>query len=131
MSGPDRRPALESILAAEARRLAAMTAGDVAALDALLAEDCLYVHSTGATDTKTTYLEQFATGAIKYLSLSVDDLRPMDLNGVVLLPHRLTGQALVGGTSRSLRSRIVAIWQIIDGTPRMRYLQSTNLPEPP
>ena len=43
-----------------------MIKGDVVALDAALAEDCLYVHSYGAAQTKSEFVAAFRTGALAY-----------------------------------------------------------------
>lgn len=45
------------ILALEARRCAALTSGDVAALGALMAEDLVHVHGNGHLDGKDAYLD--------------------------------------------------------------------------
>ena len=60
---------------AEEQRRQAMLGGDIAALEALLSDGLVYVHSTGGRDTKTTYLNKLASGSLKYLSLSFEDLQ--------------------------------------------------------
>lgn len=44
----------------------AMLAHDIAALDALLAEDCVYVHSTGVVETKAEFLAGVRDGLYEY-----------------------------------------------------------------
>lgn len=44
----------------------AMLAHDIPGLDALLAEDCTYVHSTGLAETKAELLEGVRTGLYEY-----------------------------------------------------------------
>ena len=46
----------DQILALEQRRFKAMCAGDVGALDQLLHRDLKYTHSSGAVDSKASYL---------------------------------------------------------------------------
>ena len=48
--------------AAEERRTRAMAASDVAALAEFIDDDCRYVHSSGAVDTKASYLEKLRLG---------------------------------------------------------------------
>jgi hypothetical protein len=58
-----------AVLRADETRIYAMLANDTAALDDMLTDDCLYVHSTGATQTKTEFLAALRTGAMKYTAL--------------------------------------------------------------
>ena len=56
-------------LALEEGRRLALLAGDVAALQDLLAQELIYVHSTGVTDTKESYVNKLSRGVLKYLEL--------------------------------------------------------------
>jgi ketosteroid isomerase-like protein len=49
-----------------ARLYAAMLAHDIPALDALLTDDCVYVHSTGLAETKAAFLDGVRTGLYEY-----------------------------------------------------------------
>ncbi|HEV2634877.1 MAG TPA: nuclear transport factor 2 family protein [Actinocrinis sp.] len=123
------------VLAAEAARLAAMTAADTSALAELLAPQCRYVHSTGASDDRDSYLAKLADGSLRYLTVEALDVQPVNLGSTVLVLHRMRAEALVDGTPRSLHSQIVAVWQVAETGPaeggaRLVYLQSTNLPSP-
>ena len=60
----DREGALEA--AADAR-VAALVAGDVAALGAILSDDLHYVHSSGVADTKEAFLANLVSGKTKYV----------------------------------------------------------------
>jgi Domain of unknown function (DUF4440) len=66
MNAPVTRLDPESALAADQARRNAMAADDLEGLAALLADECLYVHSTGAVDTKQSYLAKLADGSIRY-----------------------------------------------------------------
>jgi hypothetical protein len=52
----------QEILRVEARRIDAMVALDLEALDPILADDLSYSHSSGRTDTKTSFLELVRSG---------------------------------------------------------------------
>ena len=52
----------QEILRVEAKRIDAMVALDLAALDPILADDLSYSHSSGRTDTKATFLELVRSG---------------------------------------------------------------------
>ena len=64
LAATDREGALNA--AADAR-VAALVAGDVAALGAILSDDLHYVHSSGVIDTKESFLSNLSSGVIDYL----------------------------------------------------------------
>jgi hypothetical protein len=56
----------QEILRVEGKRIDAMVALDLAALDPILADDLSYSHSSGRTDTKASFLE-LATTSVSIL----------------------------------------------------------------
>jgi ketosteroid isomerase-like protein len=60
---------MHEIAAAERGLYDAMTARDFAALDAILADDVVYVHSTAVAETKTGYLAAVRDGLYEYGSI--------------------------------------------------------------
>jgi ketosteroid isomerase-like protein len=128
MNDPVRRLDPESALAADQARRAAMAAGDLDALAALLADDCLYVHSSGMVDTKQSYLAKLADGAIRYSSVEAVEVRLIELGSAVVVSHRMQAEAVVGGEPRSLRGQAAAIWASADNGPQLVYFQSTTVP---
>jgi len=66
-------PGVAAILRVDEARLAAMLQPDVAALDELLARDCLYVHSSGWTQTKEELLAALKNGALRYAVLQYNE----------------------------------------------------------
>lgn len=61
--GPD----ASSILGLEDRRFQAMTAGDLATLDQLIADDLRFVHSNGTVEDKHEFLRKLRAGERRYL----------------------------------------------------------------
>lgn len=119
-------PAEQAVRQAEDRRVKAMIDDDFAALDAVLADDLTYAHSSGAVDTKASYLESLKSGKTKYLTF---DRTP----SVV----RLYGDTAVvtGAATLSLRGqaapfslRYTLVYVRRDGQWRMVAWQSTRLP---
>jgi ketosteroid isomerase-like protein len=60
-------PDAAAILAMEDQRFQAMIAQDVAALDALIAEDLRFVHSNGTVEDKAEFLRKLRDGERRYL----------------------------------------------------------------
>ena len=120
-------PAAEqAVRQVEDRRIKAMIDDDFATLEAVLADDLTYGHSSGVVDTKASYIETLRSGKTKYLTF---DRTP----SVV----RLYGDtAIVTGTATlSLRGqpapftlRYTLAYVLREGQWRMVAWQSTRLP---
>lgn len=80
-----------SVLEAEGARFLAMTNVDFAALDTLLADDLLYTHTSGLSETKSAFLESLRSGRLRYVSI-----KPTELQVTPLGPDA----AVVTGRSR-------------------------------
>ena len=129
MAGPRlaaQTPAEEAVRQVEDRRIKAMIDDDFVALEATLADDLTYGHSSGAVDTKASYLEALKSGKTKYLTF---DRTP----SVV----RLYGETAVitGAATLSLRGqaapftlRYTLVYVKREGQWRMVAWQSTRLP---
>jgi hypothetical protein len=76
-------------LALEERRRQALLAGDVLALQDLLADGLVYVHSTGVCDRKDSYLNKLSGGSLKYLALNFSDLQVQSLPQVAVVTGRM------------------------------------------
>lgn len=122
-----------SALIAEEQRRQAMLGGNIAALDGLLSEGLVYVHSTGGGDTKTTYLDKLASGNLKYLSLSFEDLQVHGAGPVQVVTGRMSAEVSIGGQSKALRSLFLTVWMPepgADGQQVMRMLAYQGAPYP-
>ena len=66
---------INDIVAAEQDLYRAMIVQDFAALDAILADDMVYVHSTAVAETKDGYLAGIGNGLYEYISIESDAVR--------------------------------------------------------
>jgi diadenosine tetraphosphate (Ap4A) HIT family hydrolase len=122
-------PAHAAVHEAEELRTKAMVAGDIATLTALLDDDCRYVHSSGAVDTKASYLAKLQAGEIGYSWIRTPDQRFVEVAGAVGVSHRMEAELVLAGVPRPYQSRAFSLWR---GTPqglRLAYFQATALPE--
>ena len=101
----------DGLRAAEAARLQAMQTNDGAALGALLSDTLVYQHSTGARDTRQSYLGRMACGALCYEK--VEFLAPeFRLIGRVGLVHaRMRATVVGGGSRREVANSYLAVWE--------------------
>jgi ketosteroid isomerase-like protein len=65
----------DEVKAAENEWLTGITKNDFRKLDLVLAEDLMYLHSTGVMDSKASYVKSLQTGKQKYVSGKINDLK--------------------------------------------------------
>jgi ketosteroid isomerase-like protein len=118
----------ESLKDAELNRFKVMVAKDVTGLQAVLHNDLVYFHSSGAQDNKETYIASIASGKSSYLAITPEDLQ-----------HRVYGktgintgivniqQKAADGTQTTLRLRFTDVFVYADKRWQMVSWQSTKL----
>lgn len=121
----------ETVLAADDRRIAAMTTVDTTALEAVLDDDLRYAHSNGTVDTKQSFIDLVESGRTKYL-----EYRPAERH--VTFPAE--GIALVAGRAElvvendtgrnAITLSYLAVWREVQGEWKLRAWQSARLREP-
>ena len=105
-----------------------MVEGDLSVLSALIDDDCRYVHSSGAVDTKATYLEKLQTGEVGYTWIRSSQQVVLDVGGGMAVSHLMEAQLVLSGVSRPYRSQAVALWRQTPLGLRLAYFQATALP---
>jgi hypothetical protein len=120
----------DTVLALDAERSRAMVAGDVAALDRILADDLVYTHSTGISESKGEFIEKIRSGARKYRKMASSDVRARGEGGAVILNGRVDGEVEAGGMRIFLSLAFTAVYVERGGRWQMAAYESTKLPEP-
>jgi hypothetical protein len=117
-----------SLLAAEEARRLAMLAADTAALDTLLSDTLAYTHSTGAVDSKASYLQLLAGGALRYETLEfvAPQARLLGTAGLVSAVMRATIRK--GDVRREIASSYLAVWERTAAGWVLQAVQATALP---
>ena len=120
---------MDEIIELENQRIAAMIAGDEAALDAILADDLIYTHSTARVETKAEFIGNLTSGRIRYVSFERDDVNIQDYGDTAVV----TGHAklYVTGSDRDLKFqvRFLDVYCKHNGSWQMVAWQSTKLPD--
>jgi hypothetical protein len=117
-----------SLLAAEEARRQAMLAADVAKLGTLLSDTLAYTHSTGVTDSKQSYLQLLASGALRYetLEFAAPQARLMGAAGLVSAVMHATVRK--GEARREIASTYLAVWEHTAAGWVLQAVQATALP---
>jgi ketosteroid isomerase-like protein len=99
------------IVELEARLRAAQLAADVAALDALIAEDLLFVGPDGRLATKSQDLEAHATGVVRFREHVPEELRVRRVgSGVAVTSLRARLAVEVAGALNRGTYRYTRVW---------------------
>ena len=118
----------ESLKEAELNRFKLMVAKDKAGLESVLHKDLMYFHSSGAQDTKDTYIASILSGKSSYLSITPEEMQhrvygKTGINtGIILIQ-----QQAADGTLTPLRLRFTDVFVFADKRWQMVSWQSTKL----
>ena len=107
---------------------------DVAAFDRLIADGFTFIHSNGATDTKKTYIEKAAAGALS-IQQGESDSQVHDERLSVYEGHTAVwisrGVMRIPNQKAELALRTVAVYAKTDGRWQWVFGQSSPLPARP
>jgi hypothetical protein len=117
-----------SLLAAEEARRLAMLAADVTALGTLLADTLAYTHSTGVTDSKQSYLQLLASGALRYETLEFAEPRARLMGTAGLVSAVMYAVVRKGDVRRDIASSYLAVWEHTAAGWVLQTVQATALP---
>jgi hypothetical protein len=116
--------------ALEDKRFRLMIDADVENFRELLSDEVVYVHSSGFTDDKTSFLKKFHEGAFVYHSAEPNMQKVLALgNDAFLASGTVTMKATVGGVLRHLNTLFSVVWRKEAGTWRLLGHQTTSLPQ--
>ena len=94
----------------EHARVAAMLAGDVRELDRILHDDLIYGHTSGLTDTKSTYLAKIENGLVRYLNAETDIKTIRRYSNFALILVHIRMDAMLNEAARVLNSMVMETW---------------------
>ncbi|MGE0622144.1 MAG: nuclear transport factor 2 family protein [Pseudomonadales bacterium] len=117
----------DGVLRADAQRRAAMVAGDVTALGALLDDELIWTHSSGKTDGRQSFLDGIASGVVRYLALDTEAVQVIRRGEVFVCHGLLNGRASRDGVEKALSNRFLSVWVHEAGSFRMLAWQSTGV----
>jgi ketosteroid isomerase-like protein len=100
----------KEILGLEDKRFGAMIARDFKGLEAMLHGELLYTHSSGVTDTKSSWLDSMTSGRTKYKAVNCSERRVRMLGDVALVTGRAAIEAEIGGQPRQLKLVFLNAW---------------------
>jgi ketosteroid isomerase-like protein len=117
------------VLRADDRRFDAMRHGDWAALDAALADDLTYVHSTARLESKAEHVANLRAGKPHYRGIAPRDRRAR-VNGSIGVVNGVSEMHVENaGKEQRFTVRYLAVYAKAGGEWRMIAWQSTRQPD--
>lgn len=118
----------QAIIDLDRKRMHAMAAKDVATLEAVLADDLIYTHSSARLDTKKSLIGAMMSEATVYTGCEPYDVKAQDLGDTVVLTGIAQIKIVSNGTPNAFGVRFTDVYAKRDGRWQMVTWQSTRLP---
>lgn len=124
-------PRLTALQAADDERVAATMAGDSARLTAIYSDDLRYAHSSGAVDTKASYIDALSTGRTKYVTWEYQERNfTFPAPRIALMTGRTRVKVAKADGTVEMVLGFLGVWREENGQWRFLAWQSAKLPEP-
>jgi len=119
----------DMIIDLDRKRMQAMAAKDIDVLDALLADELVYTHSSARLDTKQSLLANMNSGATVYSSVEPSEVTAQDFGDVVILTGLARIKVFSMGKHLDFGVRFTDAYTKQNGRWQMVVWQSTRLPD--
>lgn len=119
----------DAVAAAEKAWAAATVKADAATLGKLLADDLNYIHSTGAIDTKTSFIDKLKSGEQKYFKFEHEAGTEVRMYGTTAV---VTATARVESSTKGVKGppnhlRFIHVWVYAKGAWQLVAHQSLKI----
>ncbi len=122
-------PWLAAVKAADAARVAAMKAPEREKLSDIFSHDLRYAHSTGAVDTKDSFIDVLTSGKTKYVGYDYEEQNfSFPAPGIALMTGRAHVKAQTATSEMDSVLSFLAVWREENGHWRFLAWQSCKLP---
>jgi len=119
----------ETVIELDKKRMQAMGDKDLATLEALLADDLIYTHSSARVDTKQSLIANMKSGTTVYSSIEPSDVRAQDLGDAVVLTGVAWVKVVSRGKDLDFGVRFTDAYAKRNGRWQLVVWQSTRLPD--
>ena len=118
----------QTVIDLDRKRMQAMATKDVATLEALIADDLIYTHSSARLDTKRSLIDNMTSGSTVYSAVEPSDVKAQDLGDTVVLTGIAQIKVTANGNPLAFGVRFTDVYARRDGRRQMVTWQSTKLP---
>jgi ketosteroid isomerase-like protein len=125
-AGTPKPDAKQAVLAAEQAFVDAMIKRDKAALEKLLADDLVYVHSSSRVETKAEVIQAVTSGSSLYESIEFKDANVRQYGDVVITTHKASIKTKQTGLSNLF---VTHVWAKQKGGWQFASRHAARLPQ--
>src|SRR5260370_25690462 len=118
----------QKIIDLDKKRMNAMAQKDIATLNALLADDLIYTHTTARLDTKKSLIGNMEAGSTVYTAVEPSDVKAQDLGDAVVLTGSCRISVIAQGRPNTFGVRFTDVYAKKGGQWQMVTQESTRLP---
>jgi hypothetical protein len=118
----------EEALAAEDLRYQAQMTDDYAALQKLIGDDLVYIHSSAVVDDKASYIDSMRSGDVKYRVMRRSDVTVRTYGCIAIITGLGNFDVTVKGKDLAVEIRFHSIWAKRDGGPQFISWEATRTP---
>jgi ketosteroid isomerase-like protein len=118
----------QTVIDLDRKRMQAMAKKDMATLEALIADDLVYTHSSARLDTKRSLIDGMTSGKTVYTAVEPSDVKAQDLGDTVVLTGVAQIKVTANGTPNAFGVRFTDVYARRNGRWQMVTWQSTRLP---
>ena len=118
------------IVVADEARIAALISRDRQALEGIMSDQLIYVHSSGRAETKELYIDRVAKGEYDYRSFVITRRDLHVLNDLVFDNGDSEIDIVINGQLREIAGRYLMVWKKEDGWWRLFRFHSAPIPRP-
>ena len=119
----------DEVVKAEDSRYAAQMANDFSAMEKLIADDLVYIHSSSVVDSKQSYIESMRSGTVKYKVMRRSDVKVRTFGCVATLTGLGNFDVQLNDKDLSIELRFHSIWAKRDGKLQFISWQATRTPQ--
>src|SRR5260370_2845887 len=109
----------QMIIDLDKKRMTAMEQKDVATLNALLADDLVYTHSSARLDSKQSLIGAMESGATVYRAVEPSEVAAQDLGDAVVLTGKAQISVDSAGPAMTFSGRFTDVYAANAGQPHI------------
>ncbi|MBM3336719.1 MAG: nuclear transport factor 2 family protein [Betaproteobacteria bacterium] len=117
------------VQAAEDARYAAQITLDYSALENLLADDLMYIHSSAVVNNKQSYMASMRDGSVRYLAMKRSDVQVRTFGCVAVMTGVGQFDVQLKDKLLNVELRFHSLWINREGRLQFVSWQSTRLPQ--
>ena len=118
----------DEVIKLEDARYAAQMANDFSAMEKLIADDLVYIHSSSVVDSKQSYIESMRSGMVKYKVMRRSDVKVRTFGCIATITGLGNFDVQLNDKDISIELRFHSIWAKRDGKIQFVSWQATRTP---